>query len=313
MVHMNATSPFVFIVGSPRSGTTLLQNLLNRHPKVAEWYEPYYVWEKFFPVHESDVWDKNCLTGTVKNKIRSEFQLFREKSAKPIIVDKTPTNSFNINLISRIFPEAKFIHILRDGRDVTLSINKEWKKRADIVTQRNIFQFWGVMISMLKRQPFWRYRLMALGYELKSKMKLNAIFSPQKFFNKSRWNGNPGWGPRFIGWQNYLRTHSILEFNAMQWVSTVEAVLAIWGFLPVQNKIEIYYENLIRLPEDTLSLIFNFIGIDLPPDFFFELPHLKNDNFNKWKLAFGAPEIKQIQPILSPLLTRLNYTKIYPW
>jgi hypothetical protein len=39
---------FVFIVGSPRSGTTIFGELLDKHPQLSQWYEPYFVWDRFF-------------------------------------------------------------------------------------------------------------------------------------------------------------------------------------------------------------------------------------------------------------------------
>jgi len=310
---MTSSSSFVFIVGSPRSGTTLLQNLLNHHPQIAEWYEPYYLWEKFFPVPESDIWDNNYLTKKNINRISTEFNLYRKKTKRPIIVDKTPTNSFNIDIISKIFPEAKFIHIIRDGRDATLSIQKEWKKRADIVKEKNFIRYMALIFNMLKRQRFWRYRFMAVSYELKCNFTSKLLFKPSTYLNKSRWKGYPGWGPRFKGWQSFLETHSILEFNAMQWVKSVEAVLNSWDILPEQNKVDIYYEELIQSPQETLSTIFNCIGVKASSDFYETIPKINKKNFNKWKTDFSQEEIQKIKPILSPLLERLGYDKKYPW
>ena len=79
----------------------------------------------------------------------------------------------NINIIDRIFPNAKWIHIVRDGRDVTLSINKEWNKRKQIVKERNIHQLIHTTMNMLKRQPFLKYRVMAVLFELFSNSSLN--------------------------------------------------------------------------------------------------------------------------------------------
>lgn len=310
---MASFSPFVFIVGSPRSGTTLLQNLLNHHHQIAQWYEPYYLWENFFPVPDHDIWDRNHLTKNMKNRIRNEFKRYRKKSGKPVIVDKTPTHSFNMDIIFTIFPEAKFIHILRDGRDVTCSINREWRKRSEMVQNKDLLRFLKLIFETLQRQPFWRYRLMTVFYELKSALTGNAAFNPQNFFNKARWKGEAGWGPRFINWRHFLQAHSILEVNAMQWVACVEAVSDTWPYLPRNHKIEIYYEDLIQSPEIILSAILDFIGVSATPGFFEALPRINHKNFNKWKKEWLPEEIEKIKPIVSPLLNRLGYSKRYPW
>ncbi len=303
----------VFIFGSPRSGTTLLENLLNHHRQIAEWYEPYYLWERFFPVPDTDTWQIEHLTKQVRKKIRSEFGIYSKKSGKAIIVDKTPPHAFNLKIIHKIFPEAKFIHILRDGRDVTLSIKKEWGKRVNIVREKNLAGQIQLIKNMLKRQPYWRYRFMAISHELQVSFATGRALNLKKLFNKARWKGEPGWGPRFNDWQTYLKSHTPIEFNAMQWVQSVEAVFNSWSDLPEKNKIEIRYEDLIQSPQHILQKLFDLIDVDVSSVFFNKIPDINHQNFNKWKTELSHDEIEKIKPILTPLINRLGYDKKYPW
>ena len=299
----------VFVIGSPRSGTTLLENILNCHSHVAEWYEPYYLWEKYFPSKENDIWQAKYLNTRARENIQKEFLIFSKKSKKPIVLDKYPVHSFNLEIINTIFPDARWIHILRDGRDVTLSMKKEWHKRALIVERRDFRGLLRVTADMLQRQHYWRYRFMALLYELRANKSLN----PARYLNKSKWEGKVGWGPRFQGWKEYLQTHSPLEFNAMQWVKCVKAVRKNWDILPENNKIEIRYEELLRFPEKHLMNVLEIMGIEPSDDFFKKIPRLKRDNFHKWPKEFTAEEILQIKPILSPLLHDLGYAHPDEW
>lgn len=310
MVEIVQEPETVFIFGSPRSGTTILENILNCHNKIAEWYEPYYLWESYFPVFRNDIWDENLISDKIRSKIRSEFNLYRKKVKKPIIVDKLPTHAFNLKIICNIFPDAKYIHLLRDGRDTTLSIKKEWGKRAAIINHAKIGKFIKLSYDMLKRQQFWRYRLMAISYEISSR---RLSLNPRQHLNKSKWKGFPGWGPRFNNWEEYLQTHSTIAFNAMQWVQSVQAVLNSWPILPQTNRMEIRYEDLIRSPEKTLSRIMKFIGVNAEKSFFSRIPVLDSTNLCKWKTELSAEKIAQIKPILSPLLDKLSYTLQFPW
>ena len=299
----------VFIIGSPRSGTTLLENILGCHPEIAEWYEPYYVWERYFSCKENDVWLPREPTEATKFIIKNEYRIFQEKSRKSIILDKSPQHAYNIPAINSILPEAKWIHMVRDGRDVTLSIRKEWSKRKQVVEKRDIRALFGIGLTMLKRQPFRRYKLMAILHELRSIASLN----PVRYLNKSRWDGQVGWGPRFEGWKEFLQTHSLLQFNAMQWVKSVEAVRQSGTILSDANKLEIRYEDLLRHPPENLYKIMDFMGIRTSVDFFESIPKIRRDNLNKWKIEFTPQEIAQIKPVLNPMLEKLGYLDQEAW
>ena len=300
---MNKTIPIAFIVGSPRSGTTLLSSLLNAHENIAEFYEPYYLWERYFDVSESDIWNPNNSNQDINEKIVNEFKIFLKKSQKKLVLDKSPYNSFNIELINEIFPNAKWIHILRDGRDVTLSINKEWKKREDIVSNKKFIELYRLIKTMLIRQSYFRYKWMAFKYELKGK----SIFSLNTLMNKSRWNGLSGWGPRFTNWNQFFVSHTLLEFNAMQWSSSVNAVRDGFKVIPDDKKIEIRYEDLIDNPKLTLVKTLGFLDMEIDSECFLKFPKINSNNSQKWKEEFSEYEIEKISKIISPLLSKLDY------
>jgi hypothetical protein len=164
-------------------------------------------------------------------------------------------------------------------------------------------------LNMLKRQPFWRYRIMAVLFELNSTFSLN----PARYLNKSRWQGKEGWGNRFRGWKEYLQMHSTLEFNAMQWIKSVEAVQDYWSLLPEKNKIEIKYEDLLRSSRTTLGKILETLEVDIPSGFFEEIPALKKNNFHKWNKEFGKEQLKEMSPIITQKLVELGYEKDPNW
>ena len=153
---MKDISP-IFIIGSPRSGTTLLRLILNRHSRIAipeeTWYFPdlYKRLEKFFKqkdwrfevagyikkcttVHFPELDESEIFSGLVdinKNEVPNILatinRLFAIKDNKPRWGDKTPGYVLHLPLLKNIFPEAKVVHIIRDGRDVVPSILKYWE------------------------------------------------------------------------------------------------------------------------------------------------------------------------------------------
>ena len=125
----------IFILGCGRSGTTILGRILDQHHTIVCLNEPRELWFSAYP--ETDIWTskalirhgKLCLTEedivpVKSNKIRRLFNLERYLSGKSILIEKLPINSFRLRFIQAIFPNAKFIHIYRNGLEVARSISK---------------------------------------------------------------------------------------------------------------------------------------------------------------------------------------------
>ncbi len=63
---------------------------------------------------------------TVAEGYRAFYRLYAARFGKPRWGDKTPLYCMNLDTIRKVLPEARFIHIIRDGRDVALSLRKMW-------------------------------------------------------------------------------------------------------------------------------------------------------------------------------------------
>ncbi len=139
------TAPrLVLIVGSPRSGTTWLQSLLGAHPAVATPQETDLFRLYLQPL--ADAWDKQVAdlrdtTGHRRRKglptvlDRDQFDALgrqfvatmidsvaRQKTTATVVLEKSPANGLCTDVIQRFWPEAGFIHVVRDGRDVAASL-----------------------------------------------------------------------------------------------------------------------------------------------------------------------------------------------
>lgn len=132
---------FLFIIGAPRSGTTMLQVLLASHPQVATTVEltlfdrylgPWLAtWETEVRQIEQNGWKQ----GLPMMWSRDDFDDFQRDFLARIyaklaqrhpgathILDKHPGYSLHVANIKRLLPRARFIHIVRDGRDVACSL-----------------------------------------------------------------------------------------------------------------------------------------------------------------------------------------------
>lgn len=63
---------------------------------------------------------------TLSNGLRCFYRIYAARFGKPRWGDKTPKYGLHLNAIERLLPEAHFIHIIRDGRDVALSVKDLW-------------------------------------------------------------------------------------------------------------------------------------------------------------------------------------------
>ncbi|MFQ5570225.1 MAG: sulfotransferase [Rhodothermales bacterium] len=145
-------SPYVFVVGCPRSGTTLLQRMLDSHPQLAvandthfipraikhragdvnplltdDLVERVYAYRRFYRLGltEAEVREAAAPASTYRTFVSNLYALFARKQGKPLAGEKTPDYGRHLPLLHALFPWARFIHIIRDGRDVALS-TLEW-------------------------------------------------------------------------------------------------------------------------------------------------------------------------------------------
>lgn len=126
----------IFIIGCGRSGTTALADVLGQHPDVANVNEARHIW-RLLP--EADLWDYDGLGWgrlvlTAKDASPAERARLRQGFAAESavlggkrFVEKLPENAFRVNLLDVLFPDALFIHLLRDGREVADSIRRRYE------------------------------------------------------------------------------------------------------------------------------------------------------------------------------------------
>jgi hypothetical protein len=143
--------PAPFICGVTRSGTTLFRLMLDSHPELAIPGETHFVpalikrverhkphpdeltglivghkrWGDFhLEPHDLRARLRAIDPLTAGDALRAFYMLYAEKHEKSRYGDKTPGYLRDMPRIQRVLPEARFIHIVRDGRDVALSVLK---------------------------------------------------------------------------------------------------------------------------------------------------------------------------------------------
>lgn len=297
----------IFIVGLPRSGTTLIYNLLCAHEQAAfvtnsmnsfpeapctiEWMRKKFHWnikgERFLadsidvdfgsPSEPLTFWgrwmgrDVDSLywaeqskqdlgqerVDTIYNDIRKI--LFTFGSGHNRFVLKYPVMQTELRVLQELFPDAKFIHILRDSRPAANSLIK-------------LFRLSNNQLKKIKH-PNIQY---IIPY------------------------------PRVRGLKSYVEQYGpeSVECTARVWQEAVELVQETAKDL--KHYYEFKYEDLLQNPRQELEKIFNFCELSWPQQ--------ANENFAKHYAGIGKThhknnytDFERITAITEPLLKKLKY------
>jgi hypothetical protein len=108
----------IFVVGMPRSGTTLTEQILASHPLVFGAGESSVLGEIAVRVHG----ESNDMSAMLALASRLVSSIHKRSNGPDRVVDTTPTNFFHVGLLAGLLPNAKIIHCVRHPLDTCISI-----------------------------------------------------------------------------------------------------------------------------------------------------------------------------------------------
>tara|TARA_B100001123_G_scaffold382087_1_gene452974 strand:+ start:707 stop:2260 length:1554 start_codon:yes stop_codon:yes gene_type:complete len=201
------TSP-IFILGMPRSGTTLIEQIISSHPKVFGGDELNYfndLIKNFFYKDGNFSLSKvnNSPETTFKHIGKEYISNVKKISGKSLkFTDKLPINFKWIGFIKVIFPKAKVIHCTRNSKDICVSIFKNYFTNTELNYAYDIdelINFYNLYADLMN---FWKKSLSEFIFEIKYE---NLIFKPKKEIYKLIKNCDLSWNENCIKFYNNKR------------------------------------------------------------------------------------------------------------
>lgn len=123
--RFDSSDRHIFIVGMPRSGTSLIEQILSSHPNVFGAGELTF-WVDFIKKHPLEFahanFNEDMLQNAENEYINYVDSISKQEHTILRVIDKLPGNYINVGLIHAVFPNARFIHTMRNPIDTCLSI-----------------------------------------------------------------------------------------------------------------------------------------------------------------------------------------------
>lgn len=279
----------VFIIGAGRSGTKLLRDLLAASSEVAEVpYDVGYVWRfknERVPHDELTLAD---LDESIIQYVRKTLPSLVNKEADEnasVMIEKSVPNSLRVAFLAAIYPNAKFIHLIRDGRAVVESAARMWT----LPPQK------GYLKDKLKYFPLSNYRY-AVWY------LMNMIVG--RFSSK---RGQKVWGPRYKGMDIDSECQPLDIICARQWKHCVEKSKEQLSNVDSENVLTLTYESLVS-DQKVIQLACEFIGVNQVEEVIKRYRQkVTQENLEKWREKLSSDRLAIIMPEIESTLRSCGY------
>lgn len=214
----------VIIIGAARSGTKFLRDLLAAADDVkAVPYDVNYVWRYGVINSPDDRLDPHNISDKQITFVRQTLPKLAKVKPGDTLIEKTVSNTLRVPYVDMVFPQARYVHLIRDGRDVTESAMRLWQAPPD----------WKALLTKLRSMP-----LSNIGY---------VYWFAKNFFTglgAGRKGGNI-WGPRFPDINNIAEKNPLIKTCSLQWKHSVQTSTQDLNCIPDERVFEIRYEDLI--------------------------------------------------------------------
>jgi len=284
------TQPII-IIGAPRSGTNMLRDVLTSIDGISTWPcdEINYIWRHGNKRFASDELLPEHATPKVCKYIRQQFDLLAKKTGATIIVEKTCANALRLGFVDKIFPDAKYIVIQRDGLDVVGSALKRWKAPLD-------FKYIAKKARYVPKTDLLYYS---------SNYLLNRIY---KLFSKNK--ELSVWGPVIDGLNELKQSKTVEEICTLQWKASIDNTRRDLENIHRSRVFTLTYENFVKDPIEEFARLVGFLDID--PDSTHatkSLSKINESSVNKGRLFLGETRCIHLSGLIEKQLKQCGYVQ----
>ena len=279
----------IFVVGAGRSGTTMTREALAQHRDVAAFeFEMNYLWRYGNDRVAHDLLDPvEHLDDRIAGHIRAAFAAEAERQGRPVVLDKTVANVMRPLYLRAVFPDARILHVIRDGRAVTASAQMRWAAPQPA----------GYFAAKLRTIPLSSVPSVVLRY---AGRRLLSGFR-QRDYRQS-------WGPRWPGIDEAVRDLPLCQVCAIQWRESVRAARSQAADLPADAYLEVRYEDLVAEPGRRFEEIRLFFGLDEDAEFSrWITSEIDAGRRDKWREQLDDEQLKLVYSETGDLLDELGY------
>ena len=283
----------ILLVGSQRSGTTWLYKMFSQHPQVASAEEPRHIWIRGNAYRPDDRLTEADANPKIIARIHRAFAKLQAEQGKPRLMEKTPSNCLRVPFLRAVFPQAKILLVLRDGRSVVRSTADIQKRKGKL----------SIAIHRAANTPL---------HEWPAQAGRAADVLQRRLLGKPL----PIWGPRPPGWREWVGHDHPDVVRAKQWSATILAAYRDAQMLIEQaeergeepNVLIFRYEDLVANPAPTMSRILEFTG--LPDEGMIDrfAGSVDQERFAKRQDANTDAQLARMRPHMEPALLELGYT-----
>ena len=273
-------------MGFGRSGTTVLQHLISSHPDLTPWLEPRTIWRYADPRRPHDEFEAKDATDQVVNFIRNSFLKFQKDHGNLRIIEKTPRNILKIPYVNAIFPESKFLYVVRNPFSCISSSEEFW--------QRSISRS-----GMKRRLKYTPKKHLPYYFALFVKEQLPKIIFRRKYL--------PIWGPRYRGIDQDLLRLDRLSLIARQWAICSRKAEEDLAALPADRVLKLKYEEFVAAPEEVLTAICAHCGLEVTTEMIEMAKEIIDPNRQqKWE-RFDRDTLRSLVTELEAEMERQDY------